>query len=87
MSTCDTTRVVSQKEGDGPPKWMVVYNGKPYQTWDDLGGKIPIFGNTHKNTEVPENGWLEDVCLSFWDSVTFHGSISNFTTWWLNQRI
>ena len=21
-----------------PPKWMVVYKGKPYETWDDLGG-------------------------------------------------
>ena len=30
----------------GYPKWMV-YNGKPYFLMDDLGGKPPIFGNTH----------------------------------------
>ena len=30
----------------GTPKWMV-YNGKPYQSMDDLGGKPTIFGNTH----------------------------------------
>ena len=31
----------------GTPKWMV-YNGKPYEQMDDLGGFNPrIFGNTH----------------------------------------
>ena len=30
----------------GTPKWMV-YNGKPYEQMDDLGGNTPIFGNTH----------------------------------------
>ena len=29
------------------PKWMVYNNGKPYETWDDLGGKPTIFGNIH----------------------------------------
>ena len=28
------------------PKWMV-YNGKPYEQMDDLGGKPTIFGSTH----------------------------------------
>ena len=28
-----------------PPKWMV-YNGKPYEQMDDLGGFPPIFGLT-----------------------------------------
>ena len=30
----------------GTPKWMV-YNGKPELKMDDMGGKTPIFGNTH----------------------------------------
>ena len=30
----------------GTPKWMV-YNGKPYEQMDDLGGKPTIFGNTY----------------------------------------
>ena len=34
------------------PKWMV-YNGKPYCLMDDLGGKPPIFRNTH--LEKPSN--------------------------------
>ena len=29
-----------------PQKWMV-YDGKPYEQMDDLGGKPTIFGNTH----------------------------------------
>ena len=29
----------------GTPKWMV-YNGKPYEQMDDLGGNTPIFGST-----------------------------------------
>ena len=29
----------------GTPKWMV-YNGKPYEQMDDLGGFPIIFGNT-----------------------------------------
>ena len=26
--------------------WFIIYNGKPYEQMDDLGG-TPIFGNTH----------------------------------------
>ena len=37
---------VEPKIGGKPPKWMV-YNGKPYEQMDDLGGNTPIFGNTH----------------------------------------
>ena len=37
---------VFPKIGRKPPKWMV-YNGKPYEQMDDLGGNTPIFGNTH----------------------------------------
>ena len=33
-------------KNSGTPKWMVD-NGKPYEQMDDLGGKLPIFGNTH----------------------------------------
>ena len=29
----------------GTPKWMV-YNGKPYEQMDDLGGKPPLFLET-----------------------------------------
>ncbi len=36
-------------KNNGIPKWMV-YNGKPYEQMDDLGGKNPIFGNTHMVT-------------------------------------
>ena len=34
------------------PKWMV-YNGKPYEQMDDLGGKTPLFfGSTPFNTHI-----------------------------------
>ena len=37
------------KTGVNPPKWMVYYNGKPYEQMDDLGGfSPPIFGLTPK---------------------------------------
>jgi len=38
---------VGVSKNKGTPKWMVVYNGKPYCLMDDLGGKPTIFGNTH----------------------------------------
>ena len=28
---------VSKNRGFFPPKWMVLYNGKPYEQMDDLG--------------------------------------------------
>ena len=39
---------VSKNRG-GPPKWMV-YNGKPYEQMDDLGGFPIFFGLTPKYT-------------------------------------
>ena len=36
---------VFPKIGGKPPKWMV-YNGKPYEQMDDLGGKNPLFLET-----------------------------------------
>jgi len=33
-------------ENSGTPKWMVKMMEKPIKM-DDLGGKPPIFGNTH----------------------------------------
>ena len=38
---------VFPKIGGKPPKWMVYYNGKPYETWDDLFFFSIIFGNNH----------------------------------------
>jgi len=37
---------VEPKIGENHPKWMI-YNGKPYKKWDDLGGnKPPLFLET-----------------------------------------
>ena len=36
---------VSKNRGEKKPKWMV-YNGKPYEQIDGLGGKPIIFGST-----------------------------------------
>ena len=35
----------------GKPKMDGENKGKPYEQMDDLGGKPPIFGNTHMKQE------------------------------------
>ncbi len=57
-----------KNRGTKPPKWMVYFNGKPYEQTDDLGGVPIIFGLTpiylHYTlillmAEIPNNhlGW------------------------------
>ncbi len=36
-------------------------NGKPYEQMDDLGGFIPIFGNTH--IYLRKNSWQREISL------------------------
>ena len=45
---------VEPKIGGKPPKWMVKIMENPTKM-DDLGGKNPIFGNTHMGSV----GWLD----------------------------
>ena len=50
LNSMDLDSGVSKNRG-GPPKWMV-YNGKPYEQMDDLGGfYTPIFGNTRMDLD------------------------------------
>ena len=39
--------IISLLVGGGYPKMDGENNGKPYEQMDDLGGKNPIFGETH----------------------------------------
>ena len=41
-----TKKHVGVSKNSGTPKWMV-YNEKPYEQMDDLGGFPTILGNTH----------------------------------------
>ena len=80
-TTCD--QPLSQHMGvskfRGTPKWMV-YNGKPYEEMDDLGGFPPIFGSTpHISTKYT---WANDELIpkpkSYgWDSLTFPPTIGS----------
>ena len=68
-------------KNSGTPKWMV-YNGKPYQSMDDLGGKPTIFGNTHivDSYQIPIPVHFSDekdlIVLGCFDSV-----VGRFQVW------
>ncbi len=57
---------VSKNRGILTSKWMVYFNGKPYEQMDDLGG-FPIFLAQH-----PYIILVMSKFMSFWDGIAFN---------------
>ena len=76
---------VGVSKNKGTPKWMVVYNGKPYCLMDDLGGKPhyfwkhPLLCTNQSYSKITDRRWMLRLPMSSHDAVkNSHVSMENW---------